>query len=249
MRLGFMQPYFLPWPGHFALIAHTDRWVVFDDAQMIRHGWVDRNRVLHPTEGWQYIKVPTKKHSRGTPIREVVASPHVDWRQRLLRKLAHYRRAPQHAAVWPWLETTLAAAPDNIAELNLHVLTAVCRFLELPFHPVRHSELDYDRTEVQGPGDWAPVVAGHLGASLYLNPSGGAQLFDERQFATRSCALRFLQWSPEPYPQLRPGFEPGLSILDMMMMVPVGKIRAALDAGVEHTQAELAAQQAPVASS
>ena len=241
MRLGFMQPYFLPWPGHFALIARTDRWVVFDDAQMIRHGWVDRNRVLHPVEGWQYIKVPTKKHSRGTPIGAVVASPHVDWRARMLRQLGHYRAAPQHPHVQPWLRATLAGAPDNLAELNLHVLTETCRFLGLPFHPVRHTALDYDRTQVRGPGDWAPVVAGHLGASTYLNPSGGAHLFSEADFTARNCQLRFLQWNPTPYPQLRAGFEPGLSILDMMMMLEPAQIRAQLATGDERTASELRA--------
>ena len=61
MVLGMMQPYFLPYLGYYALIRATDTWVVFDDTQYIRHGWVDRNRVLHPTEGWQYIKVPVVK--------------------------------------------------------------------------------------------------------------------------------------------------------------------------------------------
>ena len=241
MRLGFMQPYFLPWAGHFALIARTDRWVVFDDAQMVRHGWVDRNRVLHPTEGWQYVKVPTKKHSRGTPIRDVVASPHVDWRARLLRQLGHYRAAPQHDVVLPWLRETLASAPDNLAELNLHVLTQTCRFLGLPFHPVRHTALDYDRSLVTGPGDWAPVVAGHLGAAVYLNPTGGAHLFSEAAFAARGCQLRFLEWSPMAYPQLRGGFEPGLSILDMLMMLEPATVRAHLHRGEERTLAEVSA--------
>ncbi len=60
-----MQPYFLPHGGYFSLIASCDTWVVFDDAQMIRHGWVDRNRVLHPNEGWQYIASGTDPEPDG----------------------------------------------------------------------------------------------------------------------------------------------------------------------------------------
>jgi hypothetical protein len=60
---------------YFALIERTTRWVVFDTAQYIRRGWVNRNRILHPTRGWQYVTVPLAKMPRETPIREVRISP------------------------------------------------------------------------------------------------------------------------------------------------------------------------------
>lgn len=56
-----MQPYFFPYLGYYALIQKTDTWVVFDDCQYIRHGWVNRNRILHPNNSWQYITVPIAK--------------------------------------------------------------------------------------------------------------------------------------------------------------------------------------------
>ena len=46
MILGIMQPYFFPYIGYFDLINRTDRWIVFDTAQYIRHGWINRNRIL-----------------------------------------------------------------------------------------------------------------------------------------------------------------------------------------------------------
>lgn len=241
MRLGFMQPYFLPYPGYFAVIAQTDQWVVFDDAQMIRHGWVDRNRVLHPTEGWSYIKVPTAKHSRRSPIAAVQASRNVDWRDRMLRQLAHYRAAPNFAPVLAWLTEALATCPDGLAALNVHMLQRTCDWLGLAFHPVLHSSLDYDRSTVAGPGDWAPTVAGLLGATTYLNPTGGAALFDPARFAQVGCVLRFVQWPAQPYPQLRPEFQPGLSILDMMLMLDASAIRDALLAAPQLEPAHLAA--------
>ena len=234
-----MQPYFLPYPGYFALIARSDRWVVFDDAKMMRHGWVDRNRMLHPTEGWAYIKVSTAKHSRGTPICDVVASSSQDWQGKMLRQLDHYRKAPHFAAVRAWLQAALAAAPAPLHQLNTHMLAQVCAFIGLPFDPVMHSSLDYYRSRVSGPGDWAVVVAGALGATTYLNPPGGLDLFDPAAFAAEGCALRFLRWTPQPYPQIRPGFEAGLSILDLMMMVEPADIRAQLATGALLTAAGL----------
>lgn len=53
MRLGVMQPYFLPHLGSFSLIAHCDRFILLDAVQFIRHGWIERNRILKPADGWQ----------------------------------------------------------------------------------------------------------------------------------------------------------------------------------------------------
>ena len=38
-----MQPYFLPYLGYFSLIKHTDKFILLDTVQFIRHGWIERN--------------------------------------------------------------------------------------------------------------------------------------------------------------------------------------------------------------
>ena len=52
MKLGIMQPYFFPYLGYVSLIKHCDRFVLLDTVQFMRHGWIERNRVLKPAEGW-----------------------------------------------------------------------------------------------------------------------------------------------------------------------------------------------------
>jgi len=215
-----MQPYFLPYGGYFALIAACDAWVVFDDAQMIRHGWVDRNRILHPNEGWQYIKVPVAKHPRSAPIREVQPRLGSDWRQRIIRQLQHYRRAPCSEELLPWLGEALEAAQGDLAAVNISLLRAVCDRLKIPFRPLLHSELSYDRSRVRGPGDWAVVVAEHLGASAYLNPVGGLSLFSPTDFEAVDCRLELLRWRSPVYAQGTRPFEAGLSIVDMLLWEP-----------------------------
>ena len=64
MRLGIMQPYFFPYPGHFALIASVDRWIVFDVTQYTPKTWMNRNRVLHPASGAMYVTVPLANASK-----------------------------------------------------------------------------------------------------------------------------------------------------------------------------------------
>lgn len=46
MRIGIMQPYFLPYIGYWQLMNAVDKYVVLDDVNYIERGWVNRNRIL-----------------------------------------------------------------------------------------------------------------------------------------------------------------------------------------------------------
>lgn len=46
MKLGIMQPYFLPYIGYWQLLNAVDRYVVYDDVNFIKRGWINRNRIL-----------------------------------------------------------------------------------------------------------------------------------------------------------------------------------------------------------
>jgi hypothetical protein len=44
MKLAIMQPYFFPYIGYFQLMNAVDKWIVFDTALYICHGWVEDGR-------------------------------------------------------------------------------------------------------------------------------------------------------------------------------------------------------------
>src|SRR6516164_5585189 len=92
VKLGVMQPYLFPYIGYFDLTCRVDRWVVFDTAQYPRHGWVNRNRILHPVRGWQYIIAPVVKHHRAARICDVQVIEDRAWCKHIEGQLAHYRR-------------------------------------------------------------------------------------------------------------------------------------------------------------
>lgn len=93
MKLGIMQPYFFPYLGYFSLIKHTDRFILFDTVQFIRHGWIERNRILKPNEGWQYIQVPLiKDKGRDTVIKDVKIRNTENWQQKIIAQLQHYKK-------------------------------------------------------------------------------------------------------------------------------------------------------------
>ena len=46
MILGIMQPYFMPYIGYFQLMKAVDKYVVYDDVNYIKGGWVSRNNII-----------------------------------------------------------------------------------------------------------------------------------------------------------------------------------------------------------
>lgn len=225
MRLGIMQPYFFPFLGYYSLIKNTDRWIVFDNVQYIRHGWINRNRILKPSEGWQYIIVPLAKHSRDVIIRDIQISPNMDWKSRLLGQLAHYKnKAPFYRETIDMVYQALDINTSSIRDLNIHVLEITCKYLGIKFDYMISSELGISIETIQSPGVWALEISKHLGASYYLNPIGGKEIFDSDKFNNSGITLEYLNLELKPYLQKRKDFEPGLSIIDFLMFMPHNEI-------------------------
>ena len=106
MKVGIMQPYFFPYSGYFSLIKATETFILLDEVQFIRHGWIERNRILKPNEGWQYIHCPIEKHSRETRIRDIEIRNQENWKNKILAQLIHYKKkAPYYNEVISLLET------------------------------------------------------------------------------------------------------------------------------------------------
>lgn len=45
MKIEIMQPYLFPYLGYFQLINAVDIFVVYDDVQYIKEGWINRNKI------------------------------------------------------------------------------------------------------------------------------------------------------------------------------------------------------------
>ena len=46
IKTGIMQPYFFPYLGYWQTMEAVDKYVVFDDVNYIKGGWINRNNIL-----------------------------------------------------------------------------------------------------------------------------------------------------------------------------------------------------------
>lgn len=225
-----MQPYFFPYLGYYSLIKATDRFILFDDVQFMRHGWIERNRILKPEEGWQYVAAPLEKVEFGTKIVDVKIRNSEDWRGKLLRQLQHYKkRSPFYADAIAVIEKSLQIDTGSITHLNENILRETCKYIGIDVKLDIFSAMKLPIAPATHPGEWALNITKALGGNEYLNPTGGVEIFKAEQFQEANIGLKFLGNNLTPYSQRRGNFEPGLSIIDVMMFNPPERIRELLD--------------------
>ena len=227
MKLGIMQPYFFPYLGYFDLIHSTDRWVVFDEVQYIRHGWVNRNRILHPQRGWSYIIVPLQKHHRSTLIKDIRIAGDIDWRRRIMGQIQHYRKkAPFFDSTYALVKDCLSVDTEYLSRLNVAILEKICRFLQIDFACEYLSELNIDINTAREPDDWALSISCALGADEYINPPGGKDIFNRQKYESRGIRLTIRNPASIVYECADYSFTENLSVIDVLMWNGAEKTRS-----------------------
>ena len=231
MIVAIMQPYFFPYLGYWQLIRAVDSFILFDDAQYMRHGWVNRNRILKPGPGWQYIIAPLEKHHREAVMSDVMVKRGTDWKDRILRQLEHYKKKSSHFnETMDVVSKALYAAGDDrrISAINMGIVKTVCGYLGIDTRVSLSSEYKFDYSRVSDPGEWALHMCLQINADAYVNPISGRSLFDPSKFSAAGVRLSFLESMTCEYSQKRQ-YEPGLSVIDSLMFIGVEGTRTLLD--------------------
>lgn len=226
-----MQPYFLPYLGYISLIKHTDKFILFDTVKYIKRGWIERNRILKPEEGWQYIKIPLVKFSRDTIIKDVNINNTEDWKSKILSQLVHYKKtARYYEKTISFLKEIFENDFNDMVSVNKFVLESVNRYLGFEKKIEIFSDMNLNIEEVNAPDEWALNICKALGnVAEYWNPPGGKSFFDRSKYDKENISLRFHSIEITEYEQKRHIFEPGLSVIDTMMFNSAEEINKMLD--------------------
>jgi len=215
MIIGIMQPYLFPYIGCFQLISHCDVFVLHDDVQYISGGWINRNRILvNAKPAWITLPVRADSHSRAINQRCYVIGQGA--RVKILNKIkAAYHKAKEFEQTFSIIKQIMAYEETNIADLNAHAINTIATHFKIKTRIVRSSAIP----GLDGLKGIHRVIAicKTLGASEYVNPIGGIDLYSPEPFAEAGIDLHFLRACPLPYSQFAPEFIPYLSIIDVMM--------------------------------
>lgn len=230
MKLGIMQPYFFPYIGYFSLICQSDKFIFFDTPQYISSGWVNRNRILKSDGTPGYITVPVVKAARETAIKDICIS-NPEWKQSFFGQLTAYKRkAPKYKDTLEFLHEILDCKEYvYLSELNIDTLIKTSEHIGIHTEFETYSKMNLDIEQVNAPDEWALNITKALGGDTYINPPGGMSFFDPDKYRNSNIRLQFLKSNLKPYIQRIGRFEPGLSIIDVLMFCDTDEIRNLLE--------------------
>ncbi len=215
MVVAIMQPYFFPYIGYFQLMQAVDCFVFYDDAQYMKGGWINRNRILREGAPAWWTR-PIVRDSYRLPISQRRYSDAISDKESLLGQLdGAYRKAPQFSAVMPALRHWMHELDTCVADFNKKTLTSMARMFGVKCDFRVSSE--FPQTAHLKGQDRVISICQQLGATHYLNASGGRHLYDSDAFNQAGIELSFTSSLQTQYPQFSNKHVPFLSIVDVMM--------------------------------
>ena len=223
VKAAIMQPYFLPYIGYFQLIAAVDQFIVYDNIKYTKKGWINRNRLLQNGKDVLF-SLPLKRGSDSLDVCERELAEDFN-RDKLLDQLSGaYRHAPYFAQTFPLLEETVRYKDTNLFRFLHHSIVRTCEHLGISTTQIRISSgIAVDHALKNQ--DRVLALCRAVGATTYVNPIGGRELYSRETFQKNGIDLKFIQSTPLSYPQFGDAFVPWLSIVDVMMFNPVETIR------------------------
>ena len=213
MILSANQPYFMPYLAYWQLIDSADLFLVGDDYNYIRHGWIGRNRVLVGGEP-MYIGINIKGASPNRLISELEIDD-VNASQ-ILNLLSHnYCKAPFFDDTMRLMERILSYPERNLSDFLTHSIEETCKSIGITTRIGKTSDFaTYGRLKKE---DRIYEYCRLTGADTYINAVGGQDLYSYDEFMKHGITLKFISSQLPAYPQRTEKFVPGLSIIDVMM--------------------------------
>ena len=215
MKLGIMQPYFMPYIGYWQLMNVVDKYVIYDDVNFIKGGWVNRNRILVNGQP-KYFNLPMIGASSFKKINEVCVNNDIKLIEKNLRIIeGAYRKAPFFDMVLPIVKDIVYCNKENIAEYIAYSFKIINEYLDISTELLISSALEKDCSlRAQ---DKVLAICKLLGTTEYYNAIGGQELYSFSDFAEQGIQLKFLKTNNIEYEQFGGKFQENLSIIDVMM--------------------------------
>ena len=190
LMYAIRPPEYFPGLPFWALMLRCDRFLLAESFQYSRQTFQNRARIRNPT-GWQWLTVPLKGRQHGRAIRDVEIDNTVPWRGKHFRALTfNYRSTPY----FEFYEERFAGLYEQdwprLGPLTVASIRLVARLMSLDA-----PEVLPERDEKAEP------------------PPASELLLESDPPDLQGARLRFNE--PE-YHQNFEGFEPGMSILDLL---------------------------------
>lgn len=225
MKLGIMQPYFMPYIGYFQLMKAVDKYVVYDDVNYIKGGWANRNHILINGEK-EMFTVTLQKASQNKLFNEIVIGD--DFKKLMKTLQMNYSRAINFDQTMVLMERIISFPNKQLAVFIANSFREILSYLSVETEILMSSEIPKDNS-LRGK-DKIIQICEILGADTYYNAVGGKNLYDQEEFREHGITLNFVDSLPQVYSRLHTReFVSGLSMVDVLMNNTKDEVNRLLD--------------------
>lgn len=224
MKIGIMQPYFMPYIGYWQLLAAVDTFVIYDDVNYIKKGWINRNNILVNNDK-QMFTIALNGASQNKLINEITIADHFIKLRKTISMA--YHKAPYYNDVTVLLDKIFSYQSNNLADFIINSIKLVCTYLDIHTKIIISSNIEKDNT-LKGQ-DKILEICKLLDADTYYNAIGGLDLYDKSVFGKENINLYFVQANLSKYLQYNSEFVSGLSIIDVLMFNNIVQVKQMLD--------------------
>lgn len=211
-----MQPYFAPYIGYFQLINSVDVFVLYDNIEYTKKGWINRNRILLNGKD-EYVSLPLKKDSDFLHVNQrFLADSYLTDKIRIQNKLSEiYKKAPHFIDSFPLVQSILNFENSNLFDFLKNSIQLILSYLDIKTSIINSSDLKINH-DLKSESKVIEICQ-VLKSDTYINPIGGITLYSSENFLSHNINLRFLKSDSIQYSQFKNEFVPWLSIIDLLM--------------------------------
>jgi len=214
-KIAIMQPYFLPYMGYWQLINDVDEFVLYDNIQYTKKGWINRNRFLQNGSDAMF-SIALKKDSDYLKVKDRFLADAFD-REKIIRQFqGAYSKAPFYAENFSVIEKIILFSDNNLFNYIENSVSEICTLLNIKTPIIKSSNIESGHANVSGQ-DKVINICHAQNATHYINPIGGVDLYDKNYFLDRDIVLSFIKSQAIDYDCFGVNSIPYMSILDIIM--------------------------------
>ena len=214
MRIGILQPGYLPWLGFFEQMYKSNIFVIYDDVQYDKHGWRNRNRIKI-ANGIQWLTVPVLVNFKEHPlVNEVRIDNKINWRKKHLFSIRqNYSKAPFFEKYLNIFEDAYSKDWEYLVDIDMHFIVKLAECLGMSDKEiVRSSSLNVTGDTIER----LIRICKIFNANTFYEGSSGRNYIDETLFAEHGIKIEYQDYKHPVYNQLYGDFIPYLSVIDLL---------------------------------
>jgi hypothetical protein len=208
------QPNYLPWIGFFSKAKHADC-LILTDIHPFTKGSVTHRNKIRIKEGWGYLTIPINKKFYNSRICDVELPQDKMWKKdHWLSILHNYKKAEFFSPCQSFFERLYENDFVNLGQLNREIILYLLECLKINVPVVMASDLNV-APELQKT-DLLVALLKDVGADVYLSGPSGRNYLEVGQFPQNNIVLKYFKFHHPVYQQRYPGFEPEMSVIDLL---------------------------------